>query len=85
MKSEIKVMYRMTIGLEGGRAVPVPFQQQRPQIGIGLPEKTELVYTLIVAKPTPPPCCRGIDRGKQAVLLTPLPAVGLFPADFNQG
>lgn len=45
----------VTVCFETGRTVQVPFQQQFPQVRIGFAEKTELVYTLIVTKPTPPP------------------------------
>ena len=44
----------VTVCLEGGRTVQVPFQKQRPQVRVFFAEKTKLVNALIVAEPAPP-------------------------------
>lgn len=45
----------VTVCFEGGGTIQIPFQKQRPQIRVVFAEKTELVYTLIVTEPAPPP------------------------------
>jgi hypothetical protein len=48
-------MNRMTVCVKGNRGVPIPLQEKFPQVRVLFSKNSQLVYPLIVTKPTPPP------------------------------
>lgn len=74
------MVYGMTVRMECYGTIIVPFEEQRPKIGIVSPQQSQLLHALIVAEPTPATGRICVDRGEEVEFLAELPTKRLIPS-----
>ena len=83
-KALVKIVNGVPVGVKGDGAVRVPFEQQFPQIRIIPAELPQLLYALIVAKPTAAAHGRGVGGGEKILIPGNKSAQILLPSDLKQ-